>query len=242
MPTTSRTRARERPKRAGAEHVDGNEVAVLGGAEVFGGDHQLFGLLLGDRQQAGTGVGHPEDAEDAGRLLLQHLHDAWDAGAGKTLISIGQFDDAGQHPVTEAGGRTALAATAAHGNDDEARPRPALGVPFGRLGVEVAVAVAGDDVAGQHGRQRAGLGEAAVTALDQALALQLLQEPLQHGRGPRRALPEGAGDVALRSLAGICGDEAEDRLTGGDGGFVGGAGLASQASVPLGQGSGRHRP
>jgi hypothetical protein len=112
---------------------------------------------------------------------------------------------------------TMLGMTAALAFDHKDLGLGIVGAEIDRPGPEIAVRVGADDLDDGDFGQFAGGAEAAVfSAIDGAIALQLLQQGFQ--RDPIGAFQmEGAGDLALADRRRTLADEGENLLLGREG-------------------------
>ncbi len=106
-PSRSRTRAEGRPSRPGAQHLDGDEIAVAGLA-LLAGQHVEFAAIdvfLVDRRDAPAAAGvRAENAEDLRARALQQLDDAPAIG-GLARLGVRQRLDPQKGAVADAGRR-----------------------------------------------------------------------------------------------------------------------------------------
>ena len=93
------------------------------------------------------------------------------------------------------------------------RPELVL-VPLHRHRHQVAVTIAGGDVGQHHRMQPARAADPLAAAVNDALALQILQQPLQGDAGVALDV-EGAGDLTLANLAVLTADEGQQGLAVG---------------------------
>ena len=215
------------------QDVDRDEIAVLRLALVALAYEQRapVGGFLVDGEHLATRAGlrtRAKNAEHLGFPAREQLDDA--AGVGRRIVTQilagGVADRLGAHQraIAEAGVRRAGALLARHVEDDGGRAAVRL-VPVDRLGEQVAVAVAGEDLGDDGGGQGAGLGQAFSPSLDDAFFLHLLQDSFEADLVGTLEL-EGAGDLALadlrrRALASrlaLAGDERDDLFARREGG------------------------
>jgi hypothetical protein len=98
--------------------------------------------------------------------------------------------------------------------DQHGRRRAQLLRPFGRAGDQFAILVAGGDVENGDRRQRIGTGQRLAALLEKAFLLQRPQEILQFDAGVALQ-PESLGDLPLRPLVRVFGDELSSSTSRG---------------------------
>ena len=192
----------------------GDEVAVRRLALVAGRNDELAPLrFLVDRHEPAAAGG--EGAEDAEHLRLVLGDDLDDAAAIADVLVVSVRRQAEQRAVADARHRLAGPALGRHG-DDDARRGASIGVPLGRRGDKLAVAVAAGDVGEEDGRQPVRLVQRLAAAVDGALGFEIAEHLLQPD-AVAAADAEGARDLALADLAGGAGDIGGDLVLGGEG-------------------------
>ncbi len=152
-------------------NLDADQLAVLSVGFSAGPDRQ-FPAPAGDRHDARLPVLRAKNAQQSGRRLRQHLDNP-----GKEAAVCAVWQQAGEHPVADAG-RPAAARLAAglNGNDNRRRVAP-FSVPFQRHGNKIALVIDAFDAQNGDRWQVAGPSQSAAATIDLAVLGHLPQQP-----------------------------------------------------------------